>query len=143
MAALAAVPPATARELKAWSLRAGRPSDHEPIIGTMTPNAMKLWSRRVLRPAAAAATGGREDVTLYTLRHTHASACHYAGFTIPEAARRLRHGAGLHVETHAHVIDGFDGRRYADLDALIAAARADLVLHHGCAGAQTGTNMGS
>lgn len=38
---------------------------------------MKLWSRRVLRGAASAATGGREDVGVYTLRHSHASALHY------------------------------------------------------------------
>jgi integrase/recombinase XerC len=132
------VPDMTARELKAWRLRSGRPGDDQPIIGVMTANAMKLWGRRVLRPAAKAATGGRDDVTLYTLRHTHASACHYAGFTIPEAARRLGHGPGLHVETYAHVIDGLNGRRYADLDALIAAARAELVLPHGYMSADTG-----
>jgi integrase len=127
-----AVPDVTARALKEWRLQAGRPGDDQPIIGDMTANAMKMWSRRTLRAAAKAATGGREDVTLYTLRHTHASALHYAGFTVPEAARRMGHGAGLHVETYAHVIDGLNGRRYDGLDALIAAARADLVLHHGC-----------
>ena len=77
----------------------------------MTQNAMKLWARRVLRTAGTDATG-RGDVTPYTLRHTHASALHYAGFTIPEAAGRLGHGAGLHVETYAHVIDALDGKRY-------------------------------
>jgi integrase len=121
-----AVPDVTARELKAWRLQAGRPGDDEPIIGAMTQNAMKLWGRRVLRSAAKTATGGREDVTLYTLRHSHASALHYlTGFTIPEAARRLGHGAGLRVETYAHVIDAIQGKRYADLDGLFAAARED------------------
>jgi integrase len=122
-----AVPRVTARELKAWRLESGRPGDEEPIIGDMTQNAMKLWARRTLRKAGKAAAGGREDVTVYTLRHTHASALHYAGFTIPEAARRLGHGAGLHVETYAHVIDAMSGKRYKNLDALIAAARAELV----------------
>jgi integrase len=133
------VPDATARELKAWRLQSGRPGDDEPIIGAMTANAMKCWARRSLRAAAKAATDGRENVTLYTLRHSHASACHYAGFTIPEAARRLGHGAGLHVETYAHVIDALDGRRYDSLDALIAEARADLALHSGCMSA---SNLG-
>ena len=68
----------------------------------MSANAMKLWARRVL-PAG---------VTLYTLRHTHASASHPAGFTTPEAARRLGHGPGLHIETYAHVIDSISGTRY-------------------------------
>lgn len=120
------VPAATARELKAWQLQSGRPAAAEPIIGAMTANAMKCWGRGSLRSAAKTATGGREDVTLYTLRHSHASACHCAGFTIPEAARRLGHGAGLHVETYAHVIDALDGQRYENLDALIVAARAQL-----------------
>lgn len=120
-----AVPNVTALELKQWRLAAGRPADDQPIIGSMTPNAMKLWSRRVLRPAAKAVTG-RDDVTLYTLRHSHASALHYAGYTVPEAARRLGHGPSLHIDTYAHVIDSLSGERHSSLDALIAAARADL-----------------
>jgi integrase len=119
-----AVPEITARELKAWRLQAGRPSSDEPIVGPMTQNASKLWGTRVLRPVAKSITG-RDDVTAYTLRHTHASALHYCQHTIPEAARRLGHGPGLHVETYAHVIDAISGKRYADLDALIAAARED------------------
>ena len=65
--------------------------------------------------------------TLYMLRHTHASALHYCGFTVPEAARRLGHGAALHVETHGHVLDSVRGQRFEDLDALIASARTDLM----------------
>jgi integrase len=79
-----------------------------------------------LPPRARAATGGRDDVTLYTLRHTHPSALRYCGFTIPEAARRMGHGRELHFRVYQHVIDALDGRRYEDLDALIAAARAAL-----------------
>lgn len=74
------------------------------FVKSGTPQKKKLWSRRVLRPAAKRATGSRVDVTLYTLRHTHASALHYCGSTVPEAARRLGHGPGLHVETYAHVL---------------------------------------
>jgi integrase len=120
------VPDATAQELREWRLRSGRPAGDQPIIGAMTENAMKCWARRTLRTAARAATGGRSDVTLYTLRHTHASACHYANFTTPEAARRLGTGAALHMETYSHVIESISGGRYTDLDALIAAARAEL-----------------
>lgn len=120
-----AVPEVTVRELRAWRMESGRPGDDELIVGPMTPNAMKLWGRRVLRDAVKT-TAGREDVTLYTLRHSHASALHYAGFTVPEAARRLGHGGGLHIDTYSHVIDALSGERHADLDALIASARADL-----------------
>jgi integrase len=110
------VPEVTAHELKAWRLESGRPADDEPIIGPMSPNAMKLWGRRHL-PAG---------VRLYDLRHAHASALHYCGFTVPEAARRLGHGPGLHVETYAHAIDSMTGTPYDGLDALIAAARTEL-----------------
>ena len=121
-----ALPTATALELKRWRLESGRPDDDALIVGPMTKSAMVQWGWKKLQPAAKAITG-RDDVTLYTLRHTHASACHYAGFTLPAAARRLGHGGPLHLNTYAHVIDALEGKpRYADLDALIAAARAEL-----------------
>jgi integrase len=110
------VPDVTALELKQWRLESGRPGDDQPIIGAMSPNAMKLWGRRHLPK-------GRR---LYDLRHSHASALHYAGFTVPEAARRLGHGPALHVQTYAHVIDAMSGKRYEGLDALLADARAQL-----------------
>ena len=118
------VPRATASELREWRLQSGRPDVGEPIIGQMTANALKKWTTQTLRPAGRRLLG-REDVTLYTLRHTHASACHYVGMTTPEAARRLGHGPVLHIQTYAHVIEGLAGRRYPDLDALITAARGD------------------
>ncbi len=123
-----AIPAATARELREWRLANGRPADDTQIIGPMTQNAMKLWGRRVLRLAGAAV--GHPDVSLYTLRHSHASALHYAGFRLAEAARRMGHGAALHVETYMHVIDGVTDR-HDGLDALIAAARAELALPPG------------
>ncbi|MGO9956627.1 MAG: hypothetical protein ACLP50_11685, partial [Solirubrobacteraceae bacterium] len=37
----------------------------------------------------------------------HCRSCgHYAGLTVPEAARRLRHSPALLIATYAHVIDG-------------------------------------
>ena len=120
-----AVPAITMRELREWRLRSGRPADHEPIIGQMTANALRLMGAKRLRAAVDAATGGGiADATTYTLRHSHASALHYSGFTVPEAARRMGHGGALHLRTYAHVIDSISGQRYADLDALIAAARS-------------------
>lgn len=121
-----AVPALTARELKEWRLRSGRPSSDEPIIGPMSPNAVRLWNRQVLRPAVSAATQSRiTGATLYTLRHSHASALHYCGFTVPEAARRLGHDAALHLKTYAHVLEAISGERYTDLDAMLSAARSE------------------
>ncbi len=79
---------------------------------------MKLWGRRHLR----------DGFRVLDLRHSHASALHYAGFTVPEAARRMGHGPALHVETYAHIIDSISGRRCDGLDELISVARAELVL---------------
>jgi integrase len=128
------VPRATTQELREWRLESGRPNADEPIVGnTAGGEGIKTWARRHLAAHAEAITG-RADVTLYTLRHTHASLCHYAGLTVPEAARRLGHSPALHIATYAHVIDGLQGRRYADLDGLIEAARADLVFRQCSAG---------
>jgi hypothetical protein len=52
--------------------------------------------------------------------------CHYAGLTVPEAARRLGHSPALHISTYAHVIDGLQGRRFDGFDALISSARTEL-----------------
>ena len=63
----------------------------------------------------------------YPLRHAHASLLHYCGFTVPSAAARMGHAATEHLTTHAYVVKASEGRpHYADLDALISAARADL-----------------
>ncbi|HUO69706.1 MAG TPA: hypothetical protein VMU39_02935 [Solirubrobacteraceae bacterium] len=42
-----------------------------------------------------------------------------------EAARRMGHSGTLHLAPDAHVIESVTGRLYADLDALIAAARTE------------------
>jgi integrase len=123
-----AVPDATMRELRSWRMRSGRPADDQPIVGPMSENAMKCWGRGVLRRAIKVASNGRiEDGSLYLLRHSHASSLHYCStFTVPEAARRMGHGAELHLRTYAHAMETMSGRCWPDLDAMISAARADL-----------------
>lgn len=118
------VPKITARELKAWRVASGGRGE-DPIIGPIGEAGLRIWAWKHLGPAARELVG-RDDVTTYTLRHTHASALHYAGWTVPEAARRMGHGPALHVQTYAHVIDAVQGTRYEDLDALLQAARAQL-----------------
>ena len=59
----------------------------------MSPNALKLWG-------TASAARGPEA---HDLHNSHASPLHYAGFTVPEAARRLGHGPALQVETYAQM----------------------------------------
>lgn len=119
-----AVPAITGQELREWRMRAGRPADNERIV-PMTESGLRSWGKQVLRPAIKAATDGRiTDGTLYRLRHSHASALHYCNFTVPEAARRMGHGPGLHLSTYAHCME-MGGQRWADLDAMLSAARTD------------------
>jgi integrase len=106
--------------LKEWRLESGRPGDNEPIIG-LTARNMNQWNvylRRIARDAI-----GRDDLTAYALRHSHASALHYAGYTVPRAAERMGHTANEHLGTYAHVLDSITDEHYTDLDGLIMAAR--------------------
>jgi hypothetical protein len=50
-----------------------------------------------------------------------------SSLTVPEICRRLGHSQQTHFLHYAHVIDAITGQRYGDLDALIPAARADLM----------------
>lgn len=124
------VPRVTARELKAWRLVSGGRGE-DPIVGELGQAGLRLWAYSHLGPDAKELIGRR--ITPYTLRHTHASALHYAGWTVPEAARRMGHGPALHVQTYAHVIDSVKGKRYEDLDALIQDARSELEFRDGSA----------
>lgn len=118
-----AVPTITARELRAWRLESGG-RDDDPIIGPISAHALSKWGARTLRKAITKVAPEIEDATLYTLRHSHASALHYCGHTVPSAAKRMGHSATVHLRTYAHVIDALEGQpRHADLGALIEASR--------------------
>lgn len=124
------VPKVTELALKAWRLESGGRGG-EPIVGQMTESALKQWGTKVLRPRVREMTDDRIlKGSTYTLRHSHASALHYAGFTIAEAARRLGHTQQTHVKHYNHVIDAIRGERYADLDALIDSARTKAEVTH-------------
>ena len=117
------VPAAAQSALREWRLEAGRPGDSSPIIG-LGPRELNYWNvrlRGIVRDVLGR-EGGR--LTAYTLRHSHASALHYAGYTVPRAAERMGHSQVEHLATYAHVIDGLGDQRWRDLDALIAAARS-------------------
>ena len=118
------VPNDAARVLRAWRLESGG-RDEDPIVGPLSMEALRQWAYQHLKPAVRELTGHGDDIVTYTLRHSHASALHYAGFTVPEASKRLGHDAQTHLRHYAHVVESISGQRYADLDALIAAARSD------------------
>ena len=112
------VPVVTARVLRAWQLESGGRGD-EPIVGLLGRDGLSLWAYKHLDLAARRAIG-RDDVTLYTLRHSHASALHYCGWTVPDAAERMGHSAVVHMGIYAHPIKVIGAQRYRDLDDLIA-----------------------
>ena len=118
------VPAASALELKRWRLESGRPAGDAPIVGPMTKHAMVQWSLKQLAPVVKRVCG-REDVTAYTLRHSHASALHYCDdYTLPRILKRLGHSAPVHFQHYAHMIDAAEGKpHHASLDAMIASAR--------------------
>ena len=122
------VPAETLRELRRWRMAAGVPDEDEPIIGPSAPSYLYSWGPNRLQPAVKVAIGRSDGVTPYLLRHSHASLLHYCGYTVPSAAARMGHAATEHLTTYAHVIKVLEGQaaRYADLDAAIAAARAEL-----------------
>jgi integrase len=119
------LPRATELALKEWRIESGgRGAD--PIVGAMTERALVLWGKNTLRRHVERITDGRvDDASTYTLRHSHASALHHvAGWTLATAAHRLGHTQQTHIKHYSHIIDAIRGERYADLDALIGAARA-------------------
>ena len=93
-------------EVRVWSTRRRR-TDHRADVAQ---------HERVERAPASHRPRRRRphDVTAYTLRHSHASALHHCGFTVPRAAERMGHTTIVHLGTYAHVLDTMD--RYADID---------------------------
>lgn len=121
------VPRVTQAELRHWRLQSGAGAHGTgPIVGPLTTHALKQWGTRTLKPLLQRAA--RLDGSLYTLRHSHASALHYCGYTVPSAAKRMGHSPTMHLRHYAHVIDRMEGQpRHASLDDLIAWARAAAV----------------
>lgn len=130
------------RELRAWQLESGGRGSNL-IIGAMSENAMRLWNRRVLRPAVETVTDGRiTAATVKLLRHSHASALHHVStLTHPQILRRMSHGAQVHHQHYAAIIDGIEGRTYDSLDAMIQDARLSAAT--GAGGCEMVANAGS
>ncbi len=84
------VPHDAQRMLRTWRLESGG-RDEDPIVGPLTQEALRHWAYQHLKPAVRELTGHGDDDVTYTLRHSHASALHSAGFTAPEAAQRMGH----------------------------------------------------
>lgn len=121
------VPAITQSELRRWRLESGTGAHGTgPMVGSITTHALKQWGTRTLKPLLRDVAG--LDGSLYTLRHSHASALHYCGHTVPSAARRLGHSPTMHTTHYAHVIDQLEGQpKFDGLDALLGWARGSAV----------------
>lgn len=108
------------QQLKEWLMESGH-RDADRIIGDMTENALKLWGRVKLP----------HDMRVTDLRHSHASALHHTLMTQPAILDRLGHGFQAHWRHYAHVVAAIKPeQRYADLEALYSAARAQAAAQH-------------
>lgn len=108
------------QQLKEWLLQSGyRGADK--MIGEPTPDEWRKWHRRRLP----------HGMRLTDLRHSHASALHHTLMTDTAIYDRLGHGFQAHHKHYAHVIRSIrPEERYADLEALYAAARAPRAAQH-------------
>jgi integrase len=120
----------TVQELRAWQMESGgRGAD--TIVGEMTDGALKQWGTKRLRPRVLVVTGGRiVKASTNTLRHSHASALHYANYTVPEAAGRMGHTQQTHILHYAHILAMGRTERYEDLDELYGTARQSTYSQH-------------
>lgn len=122
------VPQITASELRRWRLESGagqRLRDPRPIIGEITVCAFKQWGTRTLKPIMQQIAG--IPGSAYTLRHSHASALHYCGYTPAAAAKRMGHSVSMHWAHYARVVEALERQpHYDNLDALLTAARAGV-----------------
>jgi integrase len=120
----------TAQELRVWQVESGG-RGRDLIVGEMTANALKLWGTKRLRPRVLTVTQGRiPKASTNMLRHSHASALHYASFTLPEAAGRMGHTQQTHILHYAHILAMTRSERYANLDDLYGAARNSTDTQH-------------
>jgi integrase len=99
------------------ALGLGRAADDAPVFATydgkfMSPDALShAWMRQM-------ESLGMSDVTLHSLRHTHASVLLRGGVDVVTVSRRLGHGSPrVTLEVYGHLIDGADDRAAAIMDA--------------------------
>ena len=76
---------------------------------------------------AAGMTAGLQDVTLHTLRHTHASLLVSAGVSLQVAGKMLGHTSIATTQRYAHLTDSAQAEAAAKFDSI--ATKAQAVAH--------------
>jgi len=106
-----------AQQEQRLALGRGRISDDAPVFAThddkfMSPAAVtQAWMQQM-------ELIGMPDVTLHSLRHTHASMLIKGGVDIITVSRRLGHGSPkITLEVYGHLVTGADDRAAEIMDA--------------------------
>jgi integrase len=131
---LISLPPSAVAELRAhWkaqqeqrmSLGMGRATPSDLVFATFegkprSPNGLtKEWS-------AAMANLGRPEVTLHSLRHTHASQLIAASIDVLTVSRRLGHGSpAITLSVYGHLFSNTDDRAAAVVEAAFSSIRTE------------------
>jgi integrase len=104
------------------ALGLGRAADDAPVFAThdgkyMSPDGVShAWERQM-------ESIGMSDVTLHSLRHTHASVLIKSGVDIVTVSRRLGHGSPkVTLEVYGHLIAGADDRAAEIVGAAFGSA---------------------
>jgi integrase len=106
-----------AQQEQRLSLGLGKAPDDSPVLATydgrwQSPNAVtKQWPRTM-------AAIGMAEITLHSLRHTHASMLIASGMDILTISRRLGHGSPtITLRVYGHLIHGADDRAAQIMEA--------------------------
>jgi integrase len=102
------------------ALGLGRAADEAPVFAThdgkfMSPDAVShAWMRQM-------ESLGTSDVTLHSLRHTHASMLINGGVDIVALSRRLGHGSPkITLDVYGHLVAGSDDRAAQIMEKALA-----------------------
>jgi integrase len=120
-----------AQDLAEWRLAAGRPDPGTVVFpgesrdGTLTEGQWNRWTQGAFR--AAKLTVGLPDARAYDLRHSFVSLLIHEGQSILEVARQAGHSPQTCLRDYGHLFDEFDPARREPAEAVIRAARDELV----------------
>jgi integrase len=120
-----------AQDLAEWRLGQGRPDSRSIVFpgesqdGTLTEGQWNRWTQGAFRTAKLAV--GLQGTRAYDLRHSFVSLLIHEGQSILEVARQAGHSPQTCLRDYGHLFDEFDPAVREPAEAMIRAARDELV----------------
>jgi integrase len=120
-----------AQDLAEWRLAEGRPEPDtivfpgESSAGTLTAGQWNRWTQGAFRAAKLAVA--LPNARAYDLRHSFVSLLIHEGQSILEVARQAGHSPQTCLRDYGHLFDEFDPAAREPAEAMIKAARDELV----------------